>query len=142
MENEIDSASNLGVTMIALAALIVLVMFTVGIGLSVKKSSLEEFDNINRDTKSSALVELEGTMTEMSVASAYQIILNAEGSIEKIDYYMSEDSGNRDKISEIIDDMGKNLTGRCQVEVHRVATGGYDIKLHTDRCFGICTCYD
>lgn len=142
MENEIDRASNLGVSLIALAAILVIVMATVGIGTSLKNQSLEEFDDIGRQAEINALVELNGGKTDMPIASAYQIMKSCEGSIDAVYYYNSIYSGMRDKVEKVIDEVGNNLRGRCELEVEKQTDGGYNVKVHLDTCTDACTCFN
>lgn len=143
MENEVDKAATLGVALIAIAALLVLVLCAVGMGLQIRTDAFNTADDINHSVRSSELAELGEGVTEMPVAAAYQVLRSNYAAIDRLYYYNSEDSGDRDKTEEIIDDMGNNLKGRCKLYVEKQANGAYNVTVHLDTCScdESCMCY-
>lgn len=142
MENEVDRASNLGVSLIALAAILVIVMATVSIGIKFKNNSLDSLDDVNSQVKTAPLVELSGSKVDMPLASAYQIITDSKDEIDYLYFYGSEFNGDRSKLDSILDDMGNNLKGRCKLEVEKQSNGIYNVKVHLDNCNdNSCSCF-
>ena len=89
MENEVDKAASLGVALIAIAALLVLVLCAVGMGLQIRTDAFNTADDINHSVRSSELAELGEGVTEMPVAAAYQVLRSNYAAIDRLYYYNS-----------------------------------------------------
>ena len=100
MEREISSATWLAVSLMALAAFIGIVMWTVGIGNTTKKQAIEFGSDLAYSMESGEMISLVNSCHDMSMAAIYNILTRNYVNITQVDIYRCTGSD----LSAIIED--------------------------------------
>ena len=87
MEREISSATWMAVSLMALAAFIGIVMWTVSVGNNSKRQAMEFGSELAYSMESGELQALTNTCTDMSMAAAYNILTRNYINIAEIEIY-------------------------------------------------------
>jgi len=145
MEREVAQSVYIGVTMMALAIVISLVMFTVYIGNDVKKDAIDKAVAIGSCVSVAQLSSLNGRAEIMPKASAYVIIAKEYRGIKKFIYdgieylvnskgYWTEDGYDYadDMYPYIIDIIDKQgIEGKAEMIVSKLAEGKFNVILNS-----------
>lgn len=87
MEREISSATWMAVSLMALAAFIGIVMWTVSVGNSTKRQAMDFGSELAYSMESGEIQALTNTCTDMSMAAAYNILTRNYINISEIQIY-------------------------------------------------------
>ena len=87
MEREISSATWLAVSLMALAAFIGIVMWTVGVGNATKKQAIEFGSDLAYSMESGEMLSLVDSCHDMSMAAIYNILTRNYINISQVDIY-------------------------------------------------------
>lgn len=142
MEREASSMLSMAAQMCMIAALLGLVVFTIIYGQDVKSSAFLKLSDVNTDVSTGMLSELRDCTTEMSVASAYNIINASDKAIGNVVCYLDHNSsldgeGYTRELKIARESNGKKkfclryqLDGRCKMIVnYDTGTSSYNIEL-------------
>lgn len=142
MEREASSMLSMAAQMCMIAALLGLVVFTIIYGQDVKSFAFMKISDVNTEVSTGMLAELRDCTTEMSVASAYNIINASDKSIGNAVCYLDHDSkldaeGYTRELKIARESNGQKkfclryqLSGRCKMVVsYDFGTSSYNIEL-------------
>lgn len=129
MEREVSMVVEIGVALIALAAFIFILWFTVFMGEDMANNMGQEAGQILATTQSGTLEELKGTYTILPTSGVYSILRANESSIGRVDCRIC---GSKKKDGSCL--LG-HLDGRANLEVQYEEAGGwYKLIVHKPTC--------
>lgn len=142
MDEGLNKSLWLAISVVAAAALISIIIFTVSIGNQVKYESMSLFGSIHNAIadgyiKDIALGELD---MEMPAATAYSILTTYSGTITTS---VNARTGRIVDLQVSPTDLMDGLGGRVQLEFGKVINGNFYVIIHDEDCMwetGFCTC--
>lgn len=141
MEQEVSGVVKLGVALIAMAALINIVWYTVKLGGDIKLGAFNEGVEIASAVENSTLASLRGTeSTVMPKASAYALLEQSSSGISKMVYNGRNItySGNKwvddvelEEHDSVAGFLASDITGKVKVKVAHDDIGTYVVTIDT-----------
>jgi len=139
MEEESRETLKIGVALVLLGVLVGIVISTTFIANSMRNKASEKIGKLQAESEEGQLKDLNGKVTDLSLASAYAIINGHRESIGKItcklNQYHSDGTTKEYEDSESIQCLNGHLHGRCKFVVqYNYDTTAYDVEIHKENC--------
>ena len=142
MDREVSHIVELAVTLIAIASLITVVLFTVTFGKSIESDTVNWLSDSNRKVSEGVLSSINGVPTELPSAGAYNILKTYSSIIEKTECHI--DGCNKETIGLNSEPcIATHLKGKVSLDVRKSVSGFYTVEIHEESCKwfnGTCTC--
>lgn len=142
MENEVSHTFELGVSLMAIAVVIGVIIATVTFGKGIKDDAFNWLAHSNKQVSEGTLASLNGVSTELPSAGAYNILKTYSSLIEKTECHI-------DGCKEVTEGLGsepciaKHLNGKVSLDIRKANSGNYTVEIHEDWCkwySANCTC--
>ncbi len=131
MDREISTATNIAVAVIAMAALLSIVMFTVYVGNQVKNDAIEQAVAIQESISSGVFESLLYKDSEMPTAAAYGLLQIGIDVLTESNCKVCGKTLGPGKVGSCLQ---SHLTGRVSLEVIKVSDGQYKVVIHDEDC--------
>lgn len=144
MKEDLNSILKIAATMVLLAALLSVVIYTVVIGRQTTTKYTEVLLEIKNDQSVSSLTNMVGTKTTLPISAMQNYInLNYEN-IESIECLLCDECKVKGKqIPAMFLSSGLHVSGKVNLEIIKQINGLFTIRVHKIHCTwesGNCTC--
>lgn len=140
MDREVSHITELGVSMIAMAVIIGIIMGTVYFGRDIRTNGINYLVDVNNEVSNSFLTSMNGTAEVMPSAAAFSILKTYGVLISKTDCKVCNET-----IEQVTDNpcIIKHLKGKVSLGVSKVKSGDFEVEIHKEDCpwiEGTCNC--